>query len=686
MLPLLLAASASAPQEPVPESVVTAPRAEETITHSDALITTIEAGELERSAERSLPQAIEAAAEGGLWLQETNLGGGSAFLRGLTGNRILIVVDGVRVNDGTTRLGPNQSLNGFDPATIERVEVLRGPASVLYGSDAIGGVILMWTKRARPTGKEGAVVSGGAGTQYSTVFDGGSAYADASVRTESQGLFAAATFFDYDDVESADGTVPFTGYDGRGYFGSYEVDLGEERDLRLTASVHRDFDVPRTDKLIPGFGQTEPTHQVFDFALQDRRRFLLAYTDRGEGRFSDRAQVRLSYRTYTEERARRSTGSDTLARERDETETLGLGVDFQKFLGDDHLLTYGLDVELDQVDSTRRDLDVPTGVLTPNDGAFAPNSEYLRSGVFVQDETSFGGFDATLGARYSLYDFSFDAFPSAGGADESGSFDAFTASLQLARQLTDATRLTGTLAQGFRAPNLDDLANRGEFAGGLELNNPDLEPEESLTAELALDHVEERWSAGGAVFATRIEDTIGRELIDEGDPGVSGDETFLRQNVGRVEIYGVEASLRHDLGDAGLGAAYSVTLTRGRQFDDVVDPGDGATDARRIPPLFGRAALEYRPDGQRLGVSWLDVELLWADDQDRLNPQDKADPRIDPDGTPGWGVVNLLLGGDVGDVSWHAGLHNAFDKSYRVHASGFDAPGRGLVFGVDWRP
>ncbi len=690
ILPVFLLAGV---QEPVSESVVTAPRAGETVTQSEALVTTVTGEELEATGERSLPRALKAATNGGVWIQETNLGGGSPFVRGLTGNRILIIVDGVRVNDGTTRLGPNQSLNGIDPATVDRIEITRGPASVIYGSDAIGGVVAVWTKRRAPLAKgaDGAEFDAGVAAQYVSVVDGGNVTLDGSLATSDVGALAIGTFFDFDDLESGGGTVPFTGYDGTSFFGSFEVPLGGERELRFTASVHKDFDVPRTDRLIVGFGQTQPAADVFEFSLQDRRRWIMAYTDRSRFALADVAQVRASYRIYTERRRRRNDPTDPLRFEEDEVRTGGLGVDFQKALGEDQVLTYGLDVELDDVDSTRTDLDVPTGTLTEEDGAFAPDARYVRSGVFVQDEIFFPWFDATVGARYSYYDFAFDPFGGVPGR-ESGDFDAFTASLQLARDLAEDVRLTGTLAQGFRAPNLDDLANNGSFAGGDELANPDLDPEESWSVDLAVDAAGDGWSGGASVFYTEIDDVIGRELLDPGDPTMTGDETYLRQNTGRVEIYGVEGLLRRRLGgqDSPFFGVVSATFTKGRQFDDVLDPGDGRTDARRIPPLFGRAALEIRPTGEAWPFDWADVELLWADDQGNLNPQDRSDPRIDPEGTPGWGVLNLdaggRLGGDGSRSSWHAGLHNVFDKEYRVHASGFDAPGRGVVFGVEWRP
>src|SRR5687768_16664499 len=129
---MLLPALALALQAPVEdgfsESVVTAPRSHATVTTSDALVTVLTQEDLERTGQRSLPRALEAAAGGGVWVQETNLGGGAPVLRGLLGNQILLVVDGVRVNDSTTRLGPNQSLNNFDTAEVERVEIEIGRA------------------------------------------------------------------------------------------------------------------------------------------------------------------------------------------------------------------------------------------------------------------------------------------------------------------------------------------------------------------------------------------------------------------------------------------------------------------------------------------------------------------------------------------------------------------------------
>ena len=690
--PLLLAAL----QEPATsETVVTAARSSRTVSTPLSQVTVITEEELARTNARSLPRAIGEAA--GILVQETNLGGGSPYLRGLVGNQVLIVVDGVRLNDATTRGGPNQALNGIDPATVERVEVVRGPSSVLYGSDALGGAILIWTKSRKPAAlvpgvptAEATGLSAALEAEYRSAVDGWRGVGELSYATPSDGFLGIGTLFDWEDLESADGEVDHTAYHGESWFGSWTHAFDPEHSLRVVGSRARDFDVPRTDRLNPGFGQTQPSDAEHEFSIQDRERFVVAYEDTAPGVLADSMQVRLSLRRYLEEREIRGLGSSTRRLEADQTETVGLSVDWRKALGDDHLLTFGFDADHDEVDSTRDDLDLNTGVLTPRDGAFAPDSRYLATGVFVQDEiVAFDPVMITAGLRYSYFDFAFDDFTTGERVD--GDFDALTASLQASRPLSESASVTATLAQGFRAPNLADLAKNGSTFGGTELANPDLDPERSWTAELALDYVRPLWWAALAVYYNEIDDAIGSRLIDPGAPP-PGDETFQRDNVGELRYAGVELSGRRRLGeDSPWSVGGNVEAIYGRQFDDTVDPNTGGTPlddvpARRLPPIHGRLALAFEPARTWHRIGWVELAYVWAFEQDELNPGDEGDPRIDPDGTEAWNRVDLDVGGPIGaptsGSTWHVGLHNLFDESYRVHGSGFDAAGFGVVAGV----
>ena len=678
------------PQEPE-ETLVSSPRSAQPATDTDADRVVVEAEELHATNERSLPRQLGKAA--GVWIQETNLGGGSPLLQGLSGNQVLLVVDGVRMNDSTTRNGVNQMLNGIDPATVERIEVLRGPRSVLYGSDALGGVVLVWTKRRAPhggvPGDPAGRIGGAAEARAETATEGLVGSLEVSGSSPRQGWLAVASAHDWDELHSAEGAVDDTGYHGEALFGSWEATLGAGRWLRLSSSITRDHDVPRTDRLNPGFGQTQPANSEFEFELQDRRRVVLAYGSELGSALADALETRLSFRSYDEQRHIRGFGSSTRRVEEDETNTLGLGLDLSKALGGAQLLTFGFDVDYDDVDSTRVDVDLGSGTATPNDGAFAPESRFLSSGLFVQDEIlAFAPWAVTLGLRYGWFAFGFE--DPASGADEDGEFAALSGSAAVARDLGGGAQVVGTLARGFRAPNLAELAREASFFGGTELPNPDLDPESSLYGELAFELTRSVWSGALAVFANRISDAVGSVLVDPGGPA-SGDETYLRENIATLRLYGAMARGRSRLGGprSRWSAEASLEYTHGQQYSDFVDPGTGEmpfddVPAQRIPPLFGHVALRY--DAELAWLSWLALTSSWADEQDRLSPQDLSDPRVDQDGTDGWIAFDLDLEGPVGSgrshSRWFLGVHNFLDADYRVHGSGIDSPGIGLVAGL----
>ena len=689
--PLSIQAQSDLPPEDGPDrTVVTAPRAMPTATTTGTQVTVVTGEELARSGARSLPEALRLA--GGVWMQETNLGGGSPFLRGLTGNQVLILVDGVRINDSTTRFGPNQALNTIDPAIVERIEIQRGPSSVLYGSDAIGGVVSIWTRRRRPGERSG--FSGELDSAWLSAVDGWRSTLGVGWGGEQDGVLAIGSYWDFDDLESARGDVPFTGYASKNFFQSWERQLSSTDEIRVTARFHRDDDVPRTDRLVAGFGQSEPRDERHHFARQQREGYQLTWTHDEAGGVVDQMQLRLSARRYVEELERRARGSNSLRLQRDDVDTVGLGLDFRKQAGDEHLLTFGFDLDHDDVDSVRRDVDLTDGSSEPKTGNFLPNSRYERLGLFVQDEIfAFEPVDLTAGLRWSYYEFAMDS----GKVD--GNFDALTGSLQAGTDLSERTRLVAGVAQGFRAPNLDDLGKDGEFGGGTELANPALDPEQSLSSEIAIETVAETWEGGVGIFYTDIDDLVGRVLVDEGDLGTLGDETYRRENLGQARIWGIEARARARLGAEGSpwSVLASAAWTRGRQYDGTLDESTGerpfdGVPLRRIPPLHGSLELHWDSPGKGRSVSWAQLRVRAASKQDELHPQDETDPRIDPAGTGGWTVFDLDFGGPLGswsgpgaasdNLSWSLGLHNLFDESYRVHGSGFDAAGFNVVLGV----
>ena len=684
--------------------VVRAPRTDRVSTQLSTQVTVATAEELAATGERSLPRMIGAAT--GVWIQETNLGGGSPFIHGLTGNQVLLVIDGVRINDSTTRFGPNQNLNGIDPSIVERVEVVRGPASVLYGSDAIGGVVSIWTRSRFPStsrGEQGLRAELRASLQSQT--DGLRASMNVSDAGEDVGWFLSGSYQRWNDLEAGDGeTQDFTGYDGGELFGSATFELGDRQLLRWSSRYHRDNDVPRTDKLVPGFPTavggppTAPSSILWRFAEQEYLRHQLTYTDRVGGDFADENEWRLSFRRAREVRERIDVSNlDRFRRESDQVLTVGLAADWKKDLDGQQRLTWGFDADLDDIDSGRTNTTISTGAVSPADGRFPPDADYLRLGAFIQDEiVAFDPFDVTVGLRYSRYDFDFDplqsdpvGLPVSGGGE--GDFDQLTASLAVAGDVSERLRIGGTLAQGFRAPNLADLSQVNTFGGGIEVGNPDLEAEQSLYGELAADYYGERFDLGLAVFHNDISDVITREFDAQltADYLAATGETdgvFQLVNRDKVTVWGVDLRTRVRFGDdSPWSVEGNVAYQRGQQYSD--DPASNDLPYRRIPPLHGRVTLDWAPLS-RIGSSLERVRFLttFADDQSRLAPGDISDPRIDPDGTPGWVVFGLGFDGRLGvwGGRWSLLVDNLLDKNYRVHGSGFDAPGFGATLALEW--
>jgi hemoglobin/transferrin/lactoferrin receptor protein len=368
-------------------------------------------------------------------------------------------------------------------------------------------------------------------------------------------------------------------------------------------------------------------------------------------------------------------------------------------VADTHRLTFGLDTDHDQVDSSRFDTNLTTQAVTETNGAFAPDSQFASYGAFLQDEIyAFESVDLTAGLRYTYADFSFGPFvppiavlPDDQGGD--GSFDALTASLAAATDLSSAWRLTSGVSQGFRAPNLADLSRNATFFGGFELPNPDLEPETSLTGEIGVEYEHEQTKAGLGYYYTNLSDVIGR-IFDPVASVALGEDTYVRQNQGSAVIQGIEARFDQRFGPRSPWSTdVSLAWTAGRQYDDTVDEATGEqpfydVPYRRIPPLQGVVGLEYAKGAQIAPADLIRFATRWALEQDDLNPADITDPRIDPNGTPGFVVFDFGFEGRLGQRQdlgrWRLVFENLLDHQYRIHGSGIDAPGFGVLLAMEF--
>lgn len=241
--------------------------------------------------------------------------------------------------------------------------------------------------------------------------------------------------------------------------------------------------------------------------------------------------------------------------------------------------------------------------------------------------------------------------------------------------VTPAVNVFTSVAQGFRAPNLDDLSTLGSFDFGIEVPAPALSPERALSYETGFKARGRRAFGTLAVFRTDLRDLIDRvRSVFEGSPVFDGQQVYQRANIGRAYIHGIEGEFEWQT-SADLGLFGNLTYTYGQQTTT-------NQPVRRIPPAHGTVGGRWQVSG-RLSTQ---AVLRFAGKQDRLAPGDLDDHRIARGGTPGWRVLDAHgRYGLTRQILVVGGVQNIFDEAYRVHGSGIDGPGRSPWMGATIR-
>jgi len=674
----------------IEEIVVTASRREQSAYNEPFMINARGMEELQHVRQvRTIPDALRDLP--GIMIQKTAHGQGSPYIRGFTGLRTVFLIDGIRLNNSIFREGPNQYWNTVDPLSAYRLEVVKGPTSVLYGSDAIGGTVNAISRSYRSSewtdGFRTRMYARGASAENSVVLRPELGYAG-----ERFDVMAALTLKDFGDLEGGSdvGEQRKTGYEERNGELKLQFDLADNQQLvAAVQSVDQD-DAWRSHRTVFGFSWEGTTFGDELRRSLDQKRVLgyLQYRAQDLAAWAEELTLSLSHHAQEEERFRiRSDGRIDIQ---------GVDVGTTGFFG--NLVTpsafgtwtTGFEFYHDEVDSYRTDFNAD-GTLrgTAIQGPVGDDATYDTAAVFIQDQIAVSdATDVTLGLRYTRSEADADRVQDPLTGDVIGisdSWDAVTASARLTHALGSAgrARLFGGISQGFRAPNLSDLT-RLDTARSNEIETPvtDLDSEEFLNYELGLKWIGERWTGQAAVFYTDIENMVIRtptgEIID-------GNNEVTKRNSGAGYVQGIEAQARYRLDDA-----WSVfgNLT---WLDGEVDtfPTSDASAVRepidRLMPVTAHAGVHWRPSGS---TWWLEGQVSYAADADDLSSRDAADTdRIPPGGTPGYTVLTVRGGWKVSrTLRLSLALENLADEDYRIHGSGLNEPGRNVVLSVFWQP
>jgi len=628
---------------------------------------------------RILEQAPDVIAEmlrgePGTFFQQTTPGQGIPIIRGLKGSQILHMVDGMRLNNAFFRNAPNQYLGLVDSFAAQRMEVVRGSQGSLYGADAMGGVLNILTQEPNYHGTNWQQESRLYGS-YDSVDDGWVLSARTQGGKQGWGFAGGASYQDHSSRTSGSGEklVP-SAYKSKAADLKFVFDISDRSSLMLSAQVMEQPSTPRYDELVPGFGQDEPSSEQFLFE-SNRRSFVHArFRLDGESAWFDQFEAHVARQVITDDRLTQEYGSPVIVTEDNDSTLDGVTVQFNSSLPSGTPLVWGAEYYTDAVDSRRytrlEDTDVSTEVRARfPDGSSMDSTDVYFSGEWLTTEN----FDLNAGLRYSWFDIRLPADENHAGVVLQPS--DLTGDIHAVYEINPGLKLVANFGRGFRPPNIFDLATLGPRTGNrFNVANPDLDPETVWSYDLGFKAETDQLEMELFAFYLDYSDKITSVFTGEVTP--DGRDIVRSENRNQVEIYGLEAGVYWAAAD-DLRVYTVINYTRGEEQGDA-----GPTfPADRIPPVNGKLGLEYF-----FKADWrFESYLLFASQQDRLSPRDVRDPRINPEGTAGWGTLNLSLDWQVtAALQLGMRLENLADKAYREHASGIDAPGRNIGLWVNY--
>lgn len=682
------------------EIVVHASRLDSSVYDNPLHITVVDERELRERAPRTPAEALRG--KSGVWIQRTGHLGGAPIIRGFMGNRVIYLFDGIRRNTAGLFKGPNSFLQNIDALDVDRIELIRGPASVLYGSDAIGGIVNVVTNET-PRFTDHLQVGGRSYVRYASVDDALSGRQELHVSGQQFYAFIGGTLRDINDVEGGRGLGTLRPTDWREKNWDLQLDYKIAEGHRLEF-FFQDFSRPfgsRYDR--PNWKQSN-----------DRELYGLRYAGRDLGPL---ASVDATIYFHKQDNFIDEKHWDSDGRDR----TWGGEIQAKSQIADLLTLVYGFHMHRDTVKKSN-----------PQKKTRDPDVEWTNPAFFVLSQWQLlSRLRLDLGLRWDRFTLKSQAPPvskldaAVQDAINNGSFslrdleldrtdDALTGGLGLSFDVTDEIRLVGHVGRAFRAPNKSDMLRFGQFTFGFNTPSANLDPESSWTFELGARGDTELFSAGLTGFYTILQDAIvsvpgtfdGKSFIDVNGNGVqdSDEGVFVKKNAsGDIVATGVEFDgtfrvpegwTEMVLGDAALSlyGNFSWIWGKDKGADEPLDRGFPANG------LIGLRVDDDR-DPERSDW-WIAAEAWIVDDFHRIpgtrlakdpafrfDPQDKSSGPLRAGGyVPGFTVYNIRGGFNVTD---HArvtlGVNNVTNKKYRVKDSRLDAPGTSATLALEVR-
>jgi hemoglobin/transferrin/lactoferrin receptor protein len=647
---------------------------------------------------------------GNVFVQKSQAGGGSPVLRGFEASRVLMVMDGVRMNNAIYRAGHLQNVLRIDQSMLERAEVIFGPSSVIYGSDALGGVVHFRTKNP-----EFDVKNVRSYLRYSTAIGEKTGHVDFNIGKKRLAFLTSLTFSDFGDVVQGTnrldaypdfGKRPFyverqgnadvsvknenvnnqvgTGYSQYDFLEKISFQQTENIKHTLNFQFSNSSDVPRYDRL------TELRNGLPRFAewyYGPEKRLMVAYhLELKNTLIYDRASISLAFQDIEESRISRNFNNINRKSQLEKVNLFSLNADFQKVIKE-QTLTYGLEVVGNDVRSKAHFTNITTNEERKADTRYPDGKNTMNTwAIYVADQLKVAN-NLILhgGLRYAFSDLSaefieksFFPFPFSQIQQKNSSL---TGNLGLVYIPFAKTKLGLMGSSGFRSPNIDDLAKVFDsVAGSLIVPNPNIKPEYSYNGEVSVNQqIVNKIKIEGVYYVTSMRNAI---VIDAFT--LNGERTVMYngqnskvlavQNKAKAFIQGWNLNLKADLSKE-FSLSSALNYTKGSINDAANTPLD------HIPPLFGRSAIRYQK--KTIQVEVFSIYNGWKKLADYSPSGEDNLIYATQDGMPSWWTLNLRSDYQMNkNFSLQLACENILDKNYRNFASGISSPGRNFMFTV----
>ncbi|MFZ9240124.1 MAG: TonB-dependent receptor [Chitinophagaceae bacterium] len=620
-------------------------------------IQVVKKNELQQTNARTLPESMMYLP--GVMIQKSNHGGGSPFVRGLTGNQALIVIDGIRLNNSIFRFGPNQYMNLIEPDLIDKVEILKGSGAVQFGSDALTGVIHLETNQL--SFSETPTWNAKLNTRFTSRAMEKSVRPVIGYQHKNISIQAGGAFKQFGDLVAGGeiGKQSPSGYNENSQHLKAMIQLGKGWILKSNYQQSYQPEVPVFFKYVFENFKTNtsaPIKRSMGYAILSKK-FKNSKLD--ELRFF------VSRQRFDETRKLQKNGSTQLRTEQDAARTIGIGGELKNTFSSSWNTTTGFDVYSDLVNSSRLDQSTTDGSNKSLRGLYPDNARYQSFSIYHLHHLKWRKLQMEAGTRYNRYKAIIED-ATLGQINMQPNALIFQAGVSY--QLFKNVFVFGNVSEGFRAPNIDDLGTLGIVDFRYEKPNYDLQPEKSLNTEAGIKFYNKIIQAEASVFRTGLQNLITRIKTNQ---IINGYDVYEKENVDKGYIKGAEMSAniqasKHLYIKGNATYLYGQSITRNEPL-------------RRIPPLSTNLIAAYTFKNDEMGMIY-----SHADSQLRLAQGDKDDVRIGKNGTAGFNVVSLFSKFNFKHFSTQLYLNNLTNTVYKTHGSGIFEMGRSITVSLSF--